>query len=186
MEGTLKVAAVATFTALIVGSDFALSGPEFSNIKLLDALVFASAYLFGFSVGASVGILSETVWSFVSPVGMAGALTPFLVLGELLFAVAGWGAARLWGRGGDGSSHYPLYFGAVLAVCAFVWDFETNAATAILSLWPNVQLPAFMTIVFGPLTLPFDIAHELSDFAFGSLLVPSVIFLIPRISGRRP
>jgi hypothetical protein len=186
MDQTARLAAVAAFSAVIIGSDFVLSGPEFSNVKLLDTLVFVSAYLFGFRVGASVGLLSETVWSFASPLGMAGAITPFLVLGELLFAGAGWGAARVWGRGSVAPRENSLYLGALLAICAFAWDFETNAATAILSLWPNVQLSEFLAIVFGPLTLPFDLAHELSDFAFGLVLAPSMIFLIPRVARRRP
>jgi len=34
---------------------------------------------------------------------------------------------------------------------------------------------------FGPLTLPFTIAHEVSDLAFGMLLVPLFIVIIPRV-----
>ncbi len=184
MRGTRTVAVVATFTALIIGSDFVLSGPEFSNIKLLDTLVFVAAYVFGFRVGASVGILSETIWSFASPIGMAGALTPFLVAGEMLFALAGWGASRAWGRGLKLVSPYPLFVGALLAICAFTWDFETNAATALISYWPDLTLQKLLVTAFGPLTLVFSLAHEGSDFALGAVLAPTFIFLIPRAMRR--
>jgi len=180
LDRTGEVAVIALFTAVIVGSDMALSGPEFSNIKLLDTLVFVSAYVFGFRVGASVGILSETIWSFLSPVGMAGVITPFLVGGELLFALAGWGASRLWGASPRVISAHSLFIGSVLAICAFVWDLETNAATALIAYWPNLGLPQLLGTMFNPATLLFALAHEGSDFAFGCLVAPSFILLVPK------
>ena len=185
MERTGEVAIIALFTAVIVGSDFALSGPEFSNIKLLDTLVFVSAYIFGFRVGASIGVLSETIWSVLSPVGMAGVITPFLVGGELLFALAGWAASRLWGSRPQVVLTHSLFIGALLAVSAFAWDIETNAATAVIAYWPTVGLPQLLATMFNPATLLFALAHEGSDFAFGSLVAPSFILLIPKAFGRR-
>ena len=185
MKATSEVAVIATFTALIVGSDLALSGPEFSNIKLLDTLVFVSSYLFGLKVGASVGILSETIWSFASPAGAAGAFALFLVAGELLFALAGYAASRVW-RSRDGSGYpNPLFVGALLALCAFVWDLETNAATAMVGFWPGVTTAEMLATMFNPLTLAFAFAHEGSDFVFGALLAPTFITLITKISRKR-
>ena len=177
---------VAVFTALIIGSDLALSGPEFSNIKLLDTLVFVSAYVFGFRVGAAVGVLSETIWSFLSPIGIAGTITPFLVAGEILFAFAGWAASRAWGPQRRIFSPNSLYIGALLAVCAFVWDLETNAASALVFYWPGLTVPLLLGTMFNPLTLLFALAHEGSDFAFGTTIAPTFIALIPKALRRRP
>lgn len=186
VRGSRDVAIIAVFSALIVGSDLVLSGPEFSNIKLLDTLVFVSAYVFGFRVGAAVAILSETVWSFASPVGMAGVVTPFLVVGELLFALAGWGAARAWGPRVGYASENSVFVGGLLAICALLWDLETNAATALIAYWPAVGVPQLLATMFNPLTLLFALAHEGSDFAFGCLVAPAFITLVPRALGRRP
>jgi hypothetical protein len=184
MRASRTVAIVATFSALIVGSDLALS--PFSNVKLLDTLVFVSAYVFGFRVGAMVGVLSEAIWSFVSPVGMAGPIAPFLIVGEVLFALAGWGASRIWGHQFRLASPYSLFIGATMAICAFFWDLETNFATALLLFWPWPSLNQFLFTSFNPLTIPFIIAHEGSDFAFGALLAPAFILLIPRAFRGRP
>jgi hypothetical protein len=184
VQRTGSVAVVALFTAVTVASDLALSGPEFSNIKLLDTMVFVSAYVFGFRVGASVGILSETIWSFVSPIGMAGMITPFLVGGELVFAAAGWGASRLWGPKPGVASKYSVFIGALLAVCAFMWDLETNFGTALIAYWPGFPLSQVLFTMFNPATLLFALAHEGSDFAFGCLVAPSFILLIPKALGR--
>jgi len=179
MRGSWGVAVVATFSAMIVGSDFALA--PFYNVKLLDTLVFVCAYVFGFRVGASVGIVSETAWSFVSPIGMAGVITPFLVAGEVLFASAGWVAAKAWGDKFHPVSAYPIFIGATMAICAFMWDLETNLATALLQYWPSPTLGEYLFTAFGPFTLPFTIAHELSDLGFGVFLAPMFIVMIPRV-----
>jgi len=185
VQRTGTVAVIALFTAVIIASDLALSGPEFSNVKLLDTLVFVSAYVFGFRVGASVGILSEMIWSFLSPIGMAGVITPFLVAGELLFAAAGWGAARLWGPRPGIASKHSIFIGALLAICAFMWDLETNFGTAVVAYWPTLPLSQILFTMFNPATLLFALAHEGSDFAFGCLIAPSFIVLIPKAFGRR-
>ena len=184
MRAAQTVAVVATFSAMIVGSDLALA--PFSNVKLLDTLVFVAAYVFGFRVGAMVGVLSETIWSFISPVGMAGPIAPFLVAGEVLFAVAGWGAAKAWGREFRLVSPYSIFIGATMAICAFFWDLETNFATSLLAFWPWPTLYQFLWTSFNPLTLPFVIAHEGSDFVFGAVLAPAFILLIPKVFRGKP
>ena len=179
VRGSWLIAVVATFSALIVGSDFALA--PLYNVKLLDTLVFVCAYVFGFRVGALTGVVSETAWSFVSPVGLAGPITPFLIGGEILFASAGWAAARTWGRRFRPVSFYPIFIGATMAMCAFLWDLETNLATALIQYWPSPTLGEYLFTAFGPLTIPFSLAHEVSDLAFGVLLAPLFILLIPRV-----
>ena len=183
MPRTRDVAVVATFTGMIVGSDFALSGV--TNVKLLDTLVFTSAYLFGLRVGLAAGVISETIWSFASPIGPAGPIAPFLIAGEGIFAFAGWGARRIWGVDSVPVTANSLFFGGMMAICAFLWDLETNTATAYIAYWPSLNFALWLNTSFGFFTMPFNVAHEVSDFAFGVLLVPALIALIPRISGGR-
>lgn len=176
-----SVAVVALFTATIVASDFALA--QFPNVKLLDTLVFVASFVFGLGTGAAVAVLSETIWSFVSPWGMAGAVAPFLVIGELLFAVAGWAAAKAWGDRLKAVSPSYFFIGAAMAICAFIWDFETNAATALLAYWPDVTLQKLAATELAGVA--FALSHELSDFLMGTLLAPLAVLLIPRIARRR-
>ena len=175
-----SLAVVAVFTALAVGSDFALT--ELPNVKLVDALVFLVAYLFGFRLGASVGILSELTWAYVSPWGAPGFIAPFLIAGELVYAVAGSVAARIWGSWPALNLGKGVIFGGLLAICAFLWDMETNLATALIVYWPAVTaLKVVSTMVLG---IPFMLAHEVSDFALGLLFVPIVTLAVPRLAGR--
>ena len=182
MGGARGLAVVAVFTALVVSTDFAMA--PLWNVKLMDTVVFVVAFAFGFREGAAVAVLSESVWSFVSPVGAAGLMTPFLVGGEVLFAAAGWGASRVWALDGKRDRAAPVYIGAAMAVCAFLWDLETNAATALI--WGGAGLSAatLAATEAAGFLFPFPLAHELADLAMGILIAPAAIVVIPRAMRR--
>ena len=176
MRGASEVAVVATFSALAVGSDFALT--PYVNVKLMDTIVFLVAFLFGFRAGAGVAVVSETAWSIVSPWGAAGAITPFLVGGELIFAIAGWWASKTWRDRSKPWGTLAVFIGASMLVCAFLWDFETNAATALLAYWPTLTLKDILaTEGYG---LPFALVHEVADFLLGMAAAPAAILTISR------
>ena len=75
-----------------------------------------------------------------------------------------------------------LFFGAVLAITAFIWDFETNIATGLIA-GPHTLL-TLLIFEFNPATLYFSVAHEASDFVFGSALAPVVIAYLLKNSAR--
>jgi hypothetical protein len=174
-----ELATVAVFSAAIVGSDFALA--PFVNFKLMDTIVFMVAFIFGFRQGAAVAVVSEAVWSVISPWGPAGAITPFLIAGELLFAAAGWGASRVWGPRKEAASLNAVFIGATLAICAFAWDFETNAATALIANWPGLTLGEVFGYELSGFVFPIPLAHEIGDFLLGMAVAPAALFLVPRL-----
>ena len=179
MQSTQKLTVIAVFTSLIIASDFALT-PVY-NVKLLDTLVFSSAYSFGFRIGASIAILSEFIWGVVSPNGFGGLIIPFLIAGELLYVVAGCMASKIW-KIQDIKALSPtnLFFGASVAICAFIWDLETNLATGLLegarTMWQYLAVVS--------LGIPFAVVHEISDFVIGAALAPIVILCFRRYSLR--
>jgi len=175
---TKDIALVAAFTALVIASDFALT--DFANVKLVDPVVFSVAFVFGLEMGVYVGVLSELIWGTFNPLGFGGYIVPFLVGGEVLFALAGWAAARVWAGESSRLATRNLYFGAVLAICAFVWDLETNAGTALISFWPSLTLPKLLaTEVLG---IPFMFSHEVSDLVTGAVFAPFIIFYASRVA----
>ena len=173
---------VAIFTSLTIASDFALA--PVLNVKLMDTLVFSSTYAFGFKIGAYIAVLSELIWSFVSPFGNASLIAPFLIAGELIYVVAGYFCSKVWRKDEISILSYRnLFLGAVLAICAFLWDFETNLATGLLVLWPN-HVTLLGVLAFEVVGIPFMIPHELGDFVLGSLLAPIIIAYFLKSSGR--
>src|SRR5271170_1349085 len=91
---TRDLGLVAGFTALAIASDFALT--DIPNVKLVDPIVFSVAFVFGLEMGVYVGVLSELIWGTLSPYGFGGYIIPFLVAGELIYALSGWAAAKAW------------------------------------------------------------------------------------------
>jgi hypothetical protein len=175
---TKDLALVAAFTALAIASDFALT--DFANVKLVDPIVFSVAFVFGLEMGVYVGLLSELIWGTFNPLGFGGYIIPFLVAGEILYALAGWAAARVWAGESPRLATRNLYFGAVLAICAFLWDLETNAGTALLSFWPSLTLQKLVaTEVVG---IPFMVSHEVSDLVTGAVFAPFVISYLSRVA----
>jgi hypothetical protein len=173
---TRELALVAAFSALAVASDYALT--DIPNVKLVDPIVFSVAFVFGLEMGVYVGVLSEVIWGTLSPYGFGGYIIPFLVAGEVLYALAGWAASKVWRGEGPPLAARNLYMGSVLASCAFAWDLETNAGSALLSFWPALTLHKLLaTEAVG---IPFMLAHEVSDLVTGAVLAPLIIFYASR------
>jgi hypothetical protein len=173
---TRELALVAAFSALAVASDFALT--DLPNVKLVDPIVFSVAFVFGLEMGVYVGVLSEVIWGTLSPYGFGGYIIPFLVAGEVVYALAGWAASKAWRGESSPLAARNLYMGAVLALCAFLWDLETNAGSALLSFWPALTFQKLLaTEAVG---IPFMLAHEVSDLVTGAVLAPLIIFYASR------
>jgi len=166
---------------MVIASDYALA--PLVNVKLVDTLVFVAAFVFGLRIGTSVAVMSELIWGIFSPYGFGGYIIPFLVVGEILYAIAGFLASKIWGDKISGMSEENLFFGALIAVCAFIWDLETNIATGVLATWPHLS-GYTLTFVFSG--IPFIVPHEVSDFAIGSTLAPIAIALLLKRRKERP
>jgi uncharacterized membrane protein len=174
---TRQLALVPILSALVVGSDFALA--PYPNVKLLDVIVFSASFVYGFRLGAAVAVISEGAWSVISPWGYAGAFAPFLVGGELLFAAAGWWASRVWSDRSEVVLN-SVFIAALMLLCAFLWDFETNLANAFI--FSGTTLSSILAWQVSG--MPFAFVHEAADFALGLLFAPAAILLIPRVMRR--
>lgn len=177
MSSTRTVSIVALFTSLTIATNYGLAA--LPNVKLEDTLVFCSAYSFGLRIGMYVAIASELVWGMISPYGFGGIIIPFLVVGELLYALAGSFASKLWPKVTGGFRGENLFFGAIIAICAFVWDTETNIGTGLIMMWPHAT---FLGLIgFEIAGAIFMVFHELGDFLIGSALAPVVILYFSRV-----
>jgi len=179
MRSTKTLTLIAIFTSLIIASDYALA-PVY-NVKLMDTLVFSAAFSFGLKIAASIAFLAELIWSVVNPTGFSIPIIPFLIAGEMIFVLAGYFASKIWKiQDVSGLSSRNLYFGAILAICAFVWGVEVNVATGLLAGARSL----YELLGFEVAGIYFDLAHEVSDFVLGSTLAPLVILLFRRyVSG---
>ncbi len=120
-----KVALIAVFTGLSLGTNYVLI--DLPNVKVMDALVFVSAFLFGLEVGLGVAVCSRLVYA-VNPWGTATLdLLLFLMLGETFYALAGFILSRT-------SLARDLIDGRelrresiILVILSFIWEFASDS-----------------------------------------------------------
>jgi hypothetical protein len=179
MRVTRSAATVAILTALVVGSNLALT--DFPNVKLDASVIFMTTIVFGAYAGASVAVLSELIWSQVSPWGASGAyLLPFLISAELLYVVAGLVARRALRGRWDAVRDSGALLAGLLCISTVIWDLWTNLGTAILA--NNLSLGAILFVEFNPGALAFSITHEVSNLVLGAAFVPATLILLPKVA----
>ncbi len=153
------------------------------NVKLMDALIFIAAFLFGLEVGLGSAILTWGVYGFVNPYGQDDlTLLLFLMLGECLYAVAGailsrTSAVRELLSNSPSYRRTSILFGLIGLLATFVYDVLTNFGS-----WIFKTSSLYQALIVGVITgVPFAILHEASNFVFFATVVPLAIAASKRL-----
>ena len=166
-----RASVIAVMTAACIVSNYLLIWVV--NVKFMDLIVFSSGFLFGPTVGASVGILTWLVYGTLNPYGFSLPLLVTTSLMESLYGVAG----GLLGANGAGRMGMGLTsnlkYGIVGFLLTFIYDLVTNVVSGL-----SVGIPLTVAIVTG---IPFAIIHEGSNAAFFFLGAPPLISAVGRL-----
>ncbi len=177
-RASIKIALIAIFTGLSLSTNYVLI--DLPNVKVMDALVFVSAFLFGLEVGIGVAVFSRLVYA-VNPWGTAPVdLLLFLMLGETFYALAGFllskttlASSLMEGRG---LSQGSIILGVAGLVSTFAYDVLTNFASYVF-----VTTSFLNALLIGMATgAPLAIVHEVSNLVFFATVAPLTI-----VAGRR-
>ena len=151
-----RASVIAVMTAACIVSNYLLIG--IFNVKLMDIIVFSSGFLFGPTVGASVGILTWFVYGTLNPYGFSLPILIATSLMESLYGIAG----GLLGANGPGRMGAGLAvnvkYGIVGFLLTFLYDLVTNIVSGL-----SAGIPLTVAMIAG---IPFAIAHEGSNAAF--------------------
>jgi hypothetical protein len=183
MKATAKVSLVAVFTALSLATNYAMI--DVPNVKLMDSLVFLSAFLFGWDVGVASATSIWLIYGFVNPNGAdTFFLLSFLIVGECIYAVAGGLMRRTFTRRDillSGDYRYSaVVFGGMGLLTTFAYDVLTNFGDKLQYITSPYQ-----ALVIGLVTgVPFAILHEVSNVVFFGTIVPAAIYATRRLGGR--
>ncbi len=176
----MKTALISVFTAEALATNYALIG--LPNIKLMDALVFLAAFLFGFTVGSGIAISTWAVYGFVNPYGQAGfPLILFLILGECFYALGGAALRRTsTAKGLLAEKHLAsdlsivAIFGIAGLALTFAYDVLTHFTTYMF-----LSSSLYHALLIGPITgAPFAITHELTNLFFFAFVSPAGILAV--------
>jgi hypothetical protein len=188
-RASTRATLVAVFTALALATNYALIA--LPNIKLMDALVFIAAFLFGLRLGIGVAVSTWLVYGFVNPYGQADfILLSFLITGECFYALAGAALSKTFvtrdllseNRAQRRPSPVFAYskLGLVFALvgfqATFAYDLLTNFGT-----WIFKTNSLYQAFVIGIITgAPFAVLHEVSNIVFFGTVAPVVIVTAKR------
>lgn len=173
----VRVAMISVLTALSLATNYAMI--NIYNVKIMDALVFLGALLFGGTVGFGTAISTWTVYGFVNPNGSDDLLTlAFLMTGECFYAAAGIIVRRTsLSRQVIGTSEPNIVLLGVIGFLAtFAYDVLTNFSTYIFRV-SSLYQALLVGIITG---VPFAIVHEASNLAFFMTIVPLAILALRR------
>jgi len=174
-----KIAVIASLAALSVGTNYAMV--SFSNVKLMDFIVFIAGFSFVPVVGALTGIFSWSVYGPLNPMGFSLPVWLATMFCEALYGVIG-GLVRC--RMGSESlqnvkkyrMNLGLSFAALAVFMTLLYDIITNAVFGVLA-YNNVMY----AIIIG--FVPFGLLHVMSNFAFFGLGCAPTIGAIMKVTG---
>ena len=180
----IKSALIAVFTAESLVTNYALTG--IPNVKLMDALVFIAAFLFGWTIGVGIAVSTWAIYGFVNPYGQAGfPLIIFLMIGECFYAIGGALLRRsstarhlLTDRRLSSDLQIAIIFGIVGLCLTFAYDLLTNFATYMF-LAPSFYQALLIGVVTGA---PFALLHEGSNLLIFALASPAGIAAARRVT----
>jgi hypothetical protein len=171
----MKVALVAVFTAISLGTNYAMI--DIPNVKLMDAFVFIAAFLFGLDVGLGSAVSIWLIYGFINPWGQTDLIgLLFLTSGECFYAVSG-GLVRRASVARDAMQttgpygRKNLLFGLIGLQATFAYDVLTNFGTYVLR-----TSSLYQALIIGMITgAPLGILHEGSNFFLFATVVPLAI-----------
>lgn len=180
----MRTALVAVFTAEALVTNYLMIG--LANVKLMDALIFIAAFLFGWTVGVAVAISTWAVYGFVNPYGQAGfPLLLFLMVGECFYALGGAALRRsrvaqqlLAEKRLSSDFEVAFMFGIAGLSLTFAYDLLTNFATYMF-----LANSLYQALIVGVITgAPFALIHEISNLVIFALVSPAGIIAARRVA----
>jgi hypothetical protein len=176
-----QLAIITILTALSIGTNYAMI--SFYNVKFMDLIVFIGGFCFGPFVGASIGVVSWTVYGSLNPLGFSLPIWISTIVSESIYGVAG-GISRGMLSSGEatslGSHRISTYafFGAAGMLLTFVYDIITNIVFGYISGW---------SILFAVIVgfFPFGLVHVVSNgLFFGLGCAPTIKAILKVVGGR--
>ncbi len=167
-----KASLIAVLVAACIGSNYALLGV--ANFKVMDLLVFVSGFVFGSTVGASIGVLTWMVYGVLNPYGFVPQIWIVTMLSEAIYGIMGGFLAKSISLADYSNSRVVVrvLFGAAGFLLTFIYDLVTNVAFAL-----TFGIPIMAALISG---IPFAIIHELSNLILFGVCSPPLISILEK------
>lgn len=173
------VGVIAAFASAAIATNYSLAW--LPNVKLMDAIVFSTAFLFGLKVGAWTGATIWAVYGSLNPYGFEPMTWLATMAAESIYAVFGALAKRGWGIGrGDGP--YVLFALAGLGA-TMLYDALTNLASGIVFSIYSGSLDWIRVSAIFFAGVPFAAVHAASNAVIFPALGAPLVRKLSRFVG---
>ncbi|MEM2929674.1 MAG: hypothetical protein QW797_02295 [Thermoproteota archaeon] len=160
-----RVASMAVLAALAISSNYVLIG--LPNVKLMDAIVFASSMAMGLKFGAGLAVLIWIVYGTLNPYGLNLPTLIVVMFSETIYVLFSRVALRLRAGLDEARAYDSLMLGSIGLFSTLIYDLVTNAFTGLL--FYGSVLTGLLTMNFP---IPMGIIHQASNALFFPLAVP--------------
>lgn len=165
-----RVALLAVLAALAISSNYVLI--SLPNVKLMDAIVFASSMAMGLKFGAGLVILIWMVYGTLNPYGFNLPTLIIVMLSEMVYVLFSKIPLPLGFKAAKASLHDYLILASIGLFSTLIYDLATNAFVGYL--FYGSVLMGLITMNFP---IPMGVLHELSN----ALLFPVAAPVIYRV-----
>ncbi|MBO3832493.1 MAG: hypothetical protein FGF51_03795 [Candidatus Brockarchaeota archaeon] len=162
-----RVASLSILAALAISSNYVLIG--LPNVKLMDAIVFASSMAMGLKFGAILAMLIWMVYGTLNPYGFNLPTLMAVMLSEMIYVLFSKIPPALGFDATKTGTHEPLVLASIGLFSTLIYDLATNAFTGYL--FYGSVLMGLITMNFP---LPMSILHELSNALFFPIVTPVI------------
>ncbi len=168
-----RVASLSILAALAISSNYVLIG--LPNVKLMDAIVFASSMAMGLKFGSSLAILIWMIYGTLNPYGLNLPTLIVVMLSEMIYVLFSRIALKLRVGLPEARTYDSLMLGSIGLLSTLIYDLATNAFTGLL--FYGSVLTGLLTMNFP---IPMGIIHQASNALFFPIAVPIMYKMMRR------
>lgn len=169
-----NVALLSLLSALAISSNYALI--IVPNVKLMDAIVFASSLALGMRFGATLAVVIWTVYGTLNPWGFSLPTLIVVILSEMVYVIFSKIALSLKVEWNRINLYNSLFLSSIGFFSTFVYDVITNSFVGYLF---------YGSIIMGLLTmnfpLPMGLIHEVSNAFLFPLITPVICDMVRQL-----
>jgi hypothetical protein len=162
-----RAASLAVLAALAISSNYVLI--SLPNVKLMDAIVFASSMAMGLRFGAALSILIWMVYGTLNPYGLNLPTLIVVTLSEMIYVLFSKIPPALGFKTAKANIHNSLILASIGLFSTLIYDLSTNAFVGYL--FYGSVLMGLVTMNFP---IPMGIIHEFSNALFFPIAVPVI------------
>ncbi|MGQ9596186.1 MAG: hypothetical protein ACUVQY_02840 [Thermoproteota archaeon] len=162
-----KIASLAVLASLATSSNYALI--SIPNVKLMDAIIFASSMAMSSKFGIALTVLIWLVYGTLNPYGFNLPTLMVVMLSEMIYVLSSKMPSVLGFKATGAKIHNTLILASIGLFSTLIYDLMTNAFVGYL--FYGSVLMGLITMNFP---IPMGIIHELSNALFFPIAVPVI------------